>query len=212
MSRRGNGNAGRMAKWAAALIVGHLIYLRLVRPWHTTWGATADEASRPLPGDEQVRDPVFVTTRAVSIAAPAELVWGFLAQMGYQRGGLYSYDGLDQLFGILDRPSADTILPEFQGLAAGDVIPLGSGPDWPVTVAEPGRTLVLAPMEDQVSWSFSLTPLEGGTRLLSRVRVQMGWPPLMHVLASAIEVPWLLMERKMLLGIKQRAEAEARRS
>lgn len=211
MERQGRCRTSWVAGKAAALLAGHLIYYRLVRPRLLTWGATPDEAARPLPGDEQVHDPLFATTRAVSIDASPQLVWGFLAQMGYQRGGLYSYDGLDRLFGILDRPSAGTILPEFQHVAAGDVIPLGSGPDWPVTVAEPGRSLVLAPVESQVSWSFWLTPVAEGTRLVSRVRVRLGWPPLMHLLASAVDLPWFLMERKMLLGIKQRAEAEARR-
>jgi hypothetical protein len=64
-------------------------------------------------------------------------------QIGYQRGGLYSYDWLDRLFGYLDRPSATRILPEFQNLAVGDRIPLGRGPSWPVAAIEPNHALVL---------------------------------------------------------------------
>lgn len=189
----------------AALIV----YRLLLRPRHVHWGATREEANRAMPGDDLVSDPNMETTRAVTIAAPPDQVWPWLAQMGYQRGGLYSYDTLDRLFGILDRPSADEILPEFQGIKAGDQIPLGSGPNWPVVICRPGQVLVVEPEAGRVSWAFVLNPQgDTTTRLVSRVRVQMGWPPLMAAISPAIDLPWLLMERKMLLGIRSRAEGQ----
>jgi hypothetical protein len=123
---------------------------------------------------------------------------------------LYSYDWLDRLFGYLDRPSAARILPEWQHLAVGDRIPLGRGPSWPVAVLEPGRALVLDMRNmgglDWV-WQFGLYPIdETRTRLVSRsrVRVQAVWAGL---LTHAIEPAGFLMTRRMLLGLKQRAEA-----
>jgi hypothetical protein len=75
----------------------------------------------------------------VTIRARADDIWPWLAQMGYRRGGLYSYDWLDRLFGYLDRPSAEEILPEYQSIRVGDTIPLGRGPDWPVVEVVPER-------------------------------------------------------------------------
>jgi hypothetical protein len=129
--------------------------------------------------------------------------------MGYQRGGLYSYDWLDRLFGFLDRPSATRILPEFQYLAVGDAIPLGRGPSWPVATVESNRALVLDMRNiggfDWV-WQFGLYAVdEKRTRLVSRsrVRTQTAWA---RLLTYAIEPAGFLMTRRMLLGLKQRAE------
>ena len=80
---------------------------------------------------------------AVTVNAAPDHIWPWRIQLGYRRGGLYSYDWLDRLFGYLHRPSAPRILPEFQDLAVGDEIPLGRGPSWPVAAIEPNRALVL---------------------------------------------------------------------
>lgn len=106
-----------------------LSYIFVVRPWHLKWGATAREAKRDMSGDEIVEDPIHVTTRAVNIRARPEDVWPWLVQMGYGRGGMYSYDWIDQVMGILDKESTWQILPEHQHLKVGDVIPMGSGPE-----------------------------------------------------------------------------------
>ena len=95
-------------------------YVRYVRPWQLTWGATSQEVSRPLPGDELVARPTFNATRAISIAAAPEQVWPWLLQVGLTRAGWYSYDILDKL----GRRSARRIIPELQGLAPGDVVPM----------------------------------------------------------------------------------------
>jgi hypothetical protein len=75
-----------------------------------------------MPGDALIPDPTDLSMQAVTVNAPPEDIWPWLVQIGYQRGGLYSYDWLDRLFGYLDRPSATRILPEFQRLAVGDEI------------------------------------------------------------------------------------------
>ncbi len=185
-------------------------YWRYVRPRLLHWGATAAEFSALLPGDDLVPQPRYRTTRAVTISAPASHVWPWLAQLGYRRGGLYSYDRLDRVFGFLDRPSADRILPEFQRIQPGDVIPLGKGPAWPVHEVDAGHALVLAPTPPgmKISWAFVLKETDDrATRLISRVRG--GWPPQFSTDTLArlvLEPTAFLMERRMLLGIKARAE------
>lgn len=176
------------------------------------WGATASEIQAALPGDERVSRPSDVSTRAVTIRARPADVWPWLAQMGYRRGGLYSYDWLDRLFGYLDRPSAEEILPEYQSIKAGDTIPLGRGLDWPVVEVDPQRTLVLEPIKGMVTWSFVLGRIgDGTTRLITRVRFRAG-PSLKDRWMMAVMNPAaFVMTRKMLLGIKRRAEALARR-
>jgi hypothetical protein len=154
-----------------------------------------------------VRDPHTVSTRAVSISARPEQIWPWLVQMGAGRGGLYSYDWLDRLFGYIDATSSDDILPQFQDLDVGDVIPLGSGPSWPVIVADRNQALVVEPVAGAVSWAWTLDAVDASTtRLISRVRVRLDHRRLLLACAPAVDLPWFLMERKMLQGIKRRAE------
>src|SRR4030095_10656256 len=98
---------------------------------------------RVMAGDALLESPTYSGTMAVIVNAPPDYIWPWLVEIRSQRGGLYSYDWLDRLFGYLDRPSATRILPEFQNLAVGDEIPLGRGPSWPVAAIEPNRALVL---------------------------------------------------------------------
>ena len=186
-----------------------VVYWFPMRRWMNQWGATSADLARVMAGDRLLPEWTYSGTTAVTVDARPEHVWPWLVQLGYQRGGLYSYDALDRLFGYLDRPSATRILPEFQQLAVGDRIPLGRGPSWPVAVVEPNRALVLDMRNmgglDWI-WQFALYPLdETRTRLVSRSRVRAGaiWA---RMLTHAIEPAGFLMTRRMLLGLKQRAE------
>jgi len=187
-----------------------LVYWFPIRRWMNQWGATPSDLVRVMAGDNLLPNATYSGTMAVVVDAPPERIWPWLVQMGYQRGGLYSYDWLDRLFGYLDRASATRILPEFQQLAVGDSIPLGRGPSWPVAVLDPNRALVLDMRNmsglDWV-WQFELCPVDGTrTRLISRSRVRAHavWA---RALTHAIEPAGFLMTRRMLLGLKQRAEA-----
>ena len=187
-----------------------VLYWFPIRRWMNQWGATSSDLARLMAGDRLLPDWTYSGTTAVIVDASPEHIWPWLVQIGYQRGGLYSYDWLDRLFGYLDRPSATRILPEFQHLAVGDHIPMGQGPSWPVAVLEPNRALVLDMRNlggiDWV-WQFGLYHInETRTRLVSRSRVRARalWArPLTH----AIEPAGFLMTRRMLLGLKERAEA-----
>jgi hypothetical protein len=186
------------------------LYWFPIRRWMNQWGATPSDLDRVMAGDGLLPDWTYSGTTAVTVNALPEHIWPWLVQIGYQRGGLYSYDWLDRLFGYLDRPSATRILPEFQHLAVGDHIPLGRGPSWPIAVLAPNRALVLDMRNmgglDWV-WQFGLYPIdETQTRLISRSRVRTHavWA---RLLTHAIEPAGFLMTRRMLLGLQERAEA-----
>ncbi len=178
-----------------------------------TWGATADEVRAPMPGDELLPDADIVATRAIGIDAPAGAVWPWLVQMGSGRGGAYTYDSIENLFG-LGMHSADRIIPEFQDLKVGDAFRLGPGrPLMHVEVLEPERALAFRFEDGTWVWSFGLTQRGATTRLVSRNRIATPNASLLSRALSALlmEPGSLVMERKMLLGIKQRAEGMAHR-
>jgi hypothetical protein len=173
------------------------------------WGAERTDASRAMRGDGAVRDPNYSMTLGIDIHARPDHIWPWLMQMGYRRGGLYSYDWLDRLFGYLDRPSADRILAEFQLLKPGDAIPIGRAAAFPVRTIEPPLTLVLAGEQNRFAWSWELGLVPIGpnqTRLMSRNRgrtpVTVAWTLFRAVLEPAA----FIMTRRMLIGLKQRAE------
>jgi hypothetical protein len=187
-----------------------VLYWFPIRRWMSRWGATASDLARVMAGDGLLVDPTYSGTTVVVVDAAPEHIWPWLVQIGYRRGGLYSYDWLDRLVGYLDRPSATCILPQFQHLAVGDEIPLGRGPGWPVAILEPNRALVLDMRNlgafDWV-WQFGLYAMdEKRTRLVSRsrVRTRTTWA---RLFTYAIEPAGVLMTRRMLLGLKWRAEA-----
>lgn len=208
----------RPSLWTAVagpLLSAGMIYWFGLRPRQIRWGATDAEVMRPLPGDAIVPRPRNWSTRAITIAAPAASVWPWLAQIGQGRGGLYSYDWLENLAGC-DIHSTNRIIPELQYLEIGDVIRLGPEgyPAYPVAAVEPGRALVLGGDDPELgahSWAFVLDPVdEQTTRLI--VRSRGDYPPTLanfmiwRVLTEPLH---FVMERKMLLGVKQRAEAMA---
>jgi len=186
-------------------------YLGLGRRWCLTWGATAEEVHRVMPGDELLVHPDVMSTRAVRIAAAPSAVWPWLMQMGSGKGGVYTYDWIENLVG-LNMHSVDVVLPQFQDRKVGDVEVLGkSGPRMRVEVLDPQRAMVLHSEDGNWVWTFGLYPESGGTVLVSRNRIATpGAAAPVRVFTTLIMEPGsLIMERKMLLGIKQRAETLA---
>jgi hypothetical protein len=201
---------------AATKLAGFAVLHRLGR----TWGSTAAERRLPMPGDGIVTRPFGATTHAVTIDAPPEEVWPWIVQMGYHRAGWYTPRWVDRYVVHVDNPSADRILPEFQDLEVGDVVPDGEPGTAYFVVRElqPGRALVLhsdshvpprltGRMRVAWTWSLLLEALdgEGGTRLILRARGSGS--ALARVMWHLAVVPGdFLMARSMLLGIKTRAE------
>jgi hypothetical protein len=193
-------------------------YRLMLRERCVTWGATRQEAAGALPGDDLMPDADIVTTRAVLINAPPECVWPWIVQIGSSRAGAYSWDWLENLYG-LDMHSADVILPQFQDVHAGDNFPLASGRGTTRTeIVDPERVIasrIAVPGIglDLVS-TCALLPDGRRTRLLSRnrFRIPATMPLLRRGYSATIEIGGLARDRKILLGIKERAERMAGRS
>ncbi len=200
-----------VAAAGAVATVGPAGYVLFFRRSCLTWGARDDEVAATLPGDELLPGAGLVTTRAVTIDAPPEAIWPWLVQIGSGRGGTYSYDWIENLLG-LNMHSANEILPRFQHIAVGDELPMGSGrPGMTVEVLDPPRTLAVRVADQNWVWIFALVPEGESTRLISRNRIgTAALAPVGRLFYTVFMEPGsLVMERKMLLSIKQRAERTA---
>ena len=187
-----------------------VLYWFPLRRWFARWGTTPEEVNRIMAGDAVISKPTHSATHAVTVDAPPEDIWPWLVQMGYRRGGLYSYDWLDRLFGFLDRPSADRILPEFQQLAVGDKIHLGPREELTVAALDPQRALVLSYQAHGFEWvwQFGLYSLDGNrTRLVTRGTERYSNTVGAWLFMRVMEPAAFVMTRRMLLELKQRAEA-----
>jgi hypothetical protein len=193
-----------------AAVVGEQLYRRRLRERTLNWGATADEATRSLPGDDLLAEADIVATRAITIGAPPSAVWPWLVQMGPGRAGAYTYDWIENLFG-LDMHSADRIHAEWQELEVGDVLRSGEGKlRMRVEILDPERALVNRSEAGDWVWAFVLVPDDGSTHLISRNRISMKGAAAGQRLGMLVMEPGsLVMERKMLRGIKERAERSA---
>ncbi|HXU04784.1 MAG TPA: hypothetical protein VN903_27665 [Polyangia bacterium] len=210
----------------AAALLGCLgvllaVYFSIARPWFRRWGATDAEVSMPLPGDEIVPAATSSETRAITIGAPARDVWPWLAQMGQDRGGFYSYDVLENLFGC-EMPSVDWLDPRLQRWKLGDKMWMypprkAGGIGFAVlTVYQPGRALgfatralgASATAPPAGSWSFVVQQIDGvSSRLLFRGRAigpLRSFAALFNV--AVFEPVHFAMERRTMEGIKALAE------
>jgi hypothetical protein len=226
-SKDQRGMSDRSLALLAEGLLAAIGYDAVLRPWMRNWGSTAAERAMQLAGDDVPADVREHYTKAVTIEAEPEDLWPWLVQIGDRRAGFYSYDWLERLLfpGLVHYAerthSAQRIHPELQDLRVGDRINTGSigklsvGAD--VTVLEPGRALVVG------TWAFILQPMRGGrTRLLVRDR-DTGWLRLLVPRRFALPRLGLslldylvgdplhfVMERRMMLGLKQRAECSRR--
>jgi hypothetical protein len=201
--------ARELARMTAEVLVASPRFLTapLYRRWHLRLGATDAEVASAMPGDEIVPEPSFTATRAITIAAPPVQVWPWIVQIGTRRAGFYSYD----LFDNAARPSADHILPEFQATRIGDWVPMSTTVNqttaFKVKAFEPNQWLLWA--KPHSTWSWQLTPVDGGTRLVTRLKEQYRWrssPGLSLLTLFLFEFGDFPMMRKLLIGIRQRAE------
>jgi hypothetical protein len=185
----------------------------MARRWPLRWGATAQELAGPLPGDELIARPDLTATRALTVRAPADRVWPWIAQLGQARGGFYSYDFLENLVGC-NIHSADRIVLEWQDIKPGDEVRLHPEVALEVAAVEPVRSLVLrggvppgnAPPPFDFTWAFALQAgPDGTTRLIARERYAytQRWA---RFIVEPVELIDFVMTQKMLRGIRSRAE------
>ena len=197
------------------------LYIYPVRNWINTWGATKSEANAHLLGDDILELAQGQSTHAITIHAPIANVWQWVVQIGQGRGGFFSYDWLENLFG-LDIHTLDEVMREYQHLDVGDEIRFGKhGPVYLVAAIEPRHALILRMPNQQtlefpdststnyydVTWGFILDSIdENTTRLIIRGRGSSNTfsGRLMNEIIGPIS---FIMEQKMLRGIKSRAES-----
>jgi hypothetical protein len=181
----------------------------LYRHWHRHWGATAPEVAGCMPGDELLPHVHFRATRGITIDAQPRAVWPWLVQVGALRAGWYSNDLLDNLA----HPSARTIVPELQHLEVGQWVPMApSGAPTDSNAFKVDSFVAnewLLWTKPDSTWAWRLIPIDHGTRLVTRVRAVYDWR---HPLAALLSVVLMefgdfAMQRRMLRGIKARAEA-----
>jgi hypothetical protein len=211
--------------WGAVSIAFTVVFSPLLRRWYRHSGMSLEESRQPLPGDEYVPHPKSEVNAVVTVRASPEKIWPWFVQLGCQRAGWYSYDLLDNG----GNPSAERILPEFQHLAVGDSIkamPTGSigfpvaafipnefltlGGTLDTKTGQPADLLNLPPAFFSGDQTFVLQPLpDGTTRLKFRMRTDWNTTFGLNVAYRGIVEPIsFVMGRKMLAGIKRRAERE----
>ncbi len=192
---------------AGTLLAG---YSLVVRPWHRRWGATDAETRRAMPGDDLVPDPTYVTNRAITIHARPARIWPWLVQMGEApRAGFYSYAAVERALGM-HAANTDRLLPGYEHLQVGDALDRAGA--LVVKEIRYEEALVLGPPEGSswgdISWSIGLYPVDDErTRVVSRVRARIDrWRPQTLAWALLLDPGHFVMERKWLLGLKERVE------
>ena len=185
-----------------AVSAAAMAYLRYVRPWQLTWGATDEEVARRLPSDDLVTRPTFDATRAITLEAPPEQVWPWLVQIGLTRAGWYSYDLLDNL----GRPSAREIIPDLQNLRPGDIVPMSpDGKQGMAVLSVDAPTSMVWGEPGGTTWAWQLDETDtGGTRLVTRVRSRYLWFSPSIAFSMLVEFGDIWMMRKMLLNLRER--------
>ncbi|HSJ85920.1 MAG TPA: hypothetical protein VK909_01845 [Anaerolineales bacterium] len=197
----------------AIAMIGGIVTV-LLMPWMDRWGATDNEVAAWYTGDDLVSSPRITYTRAVSInATPAE-IYPWIVQLGAEKGGMYSYSWFETNILRCELINADRIHEEWQGLKVGDQVKMCPGtsgpPAYEVAMLEPNHAMVLGHQDNgqwAELWQFILVPQEDGTtRLIARGRTTMT-----GMLWDVIRPGQFIMERGMLLGIKERAERKLAR-
>ncbi len=187
---------------ALILVVGFALVLQMI----PTWGATEQEVQRTLPGDEIISEPLINWTHGITINAPADEVWGWVSQIGEQRGGFYSYTFIENQMGNGDvYHNADHIVPEWQNPAPGTVMIQNA---MEVKALEPGKWYLGSSTNDMGwTWLWYLEPINANqTRLIVRSHIKPAGVTSNGVVGAVLNVGGFVMEQAMLQGIQARAE------
>jgi hypothetical protein len=183
-------------------------YLLLARPYQLRWGATAEELSRPMSGDELDPRPTFLSTRAITIEGTPHEIWPWLVQMGYNRAGYYGYDIIENLGSKNGIHSAEKIVPALQDVKVGDEVPISAAGSWVFYEIEPERYFIWSSKASDCAFTWALYPIDKQhTRLVSRIRWSHHWTqPDILGFDLFTEFTDYLAIRKVLQGVKGRVE------
>lgn len=190
-------------------------YRAHLRRWMYRWGSSPGECAKDLPGDDLVADGSPRTTRSITIHAPAKDIWPWVAQIGEDRAGFYSYSGFERAAGARIQ-NANTVHPEWQHPRVGDTVWMarrfGSSASRVIAAVEPESFLILLSQKDfrnrdgdegvSSTWSFHLCPDGESTRLI----VRRSGGAIGHAI---VDIPRFMVEQKMLRGIRDRVEGMA---
>jgi hypothetical protein len=187
------------------------VYSLLIRPAQLTWGASADELGRVMPGDEIPVQASFDATRAVTIAGTPEQIWPWLLQWGYGKAGFYGYDVIENITSPSGLHSADRIIPELQHLAVGDKILMNDLASLTVHEIRPNDALVLTGSADPPTttsvMTWALYPIDAShTRLVNRFRFEQTGNLMLQALNAFTDFADPIAINKILLGIKGHVE------
>lgn len=171
------------------------------------WGSTAKERARTMAGDEWLAGGArcrVAMTRAVSIPAPPQRVWPWLAQLG-RGAGWYSIDQLDNR----GRVSAWHVVSWTPAPRLGDATAIGT-----LRHLAPGESLAwwcgetrFLGSEARMVASYALRREDEGTRLVARMSADAAGPtaPLAMLVFQLTDS---IMARRQLLGLRARVMAE----
>lgn len=206
-----------------AILMGlHLVGYPFLKDWRRSWGLTSKELAKTFPGDERIPNPQWGATHAITIEAPPARVWPWIVQIGQDRAGFYSYQGLENLVGC-DVHNVEKIVPAWQQREVGDELKLHvQAPGIPVIAVQPRRCLITGgvtrdsrkPEKCMASlWGFYLEELPGRrTRLYSHYRNgyrRLSFGEFLAMGPYLIEPISFVMDRKMLINIKRLSEGMA---
>lgn len=211
MKREAPGRSPAKRLLAIVALFGLLIaiYLLAIRPTQLQYGATAEEAARPMPGDSLVGSPSFCATRAITIHGRPEDIWPWLVQIGYGRAGFYGYDLIENIGSRTGIRSAGSILPELQHPKAGDLLPISAVASLVFGLIQPDSVLIwregATPPHSSFAWA--LYPVDDShTRLVSRIRLRYHWTDRRILLDLFTEFADPVAVPRILVGIKERVE------
>lgn len=215
------GALSRFGAFSATLAGLMIVFFALIRPWYRSWGTNAALRRAELPGDHLLWQGYPRETRAIRVDAPADQVWPWVAQIGQDRGGFYSYELLEDLAGC-EMTNLDFLIPSRQHWRPGDKLWMypphkasGLG-QAPLALHEPGRALVfytrrpgtLLTDPPDGTWAFIVEPIDSSTSqfiMRGRARGHVGLLGASFE-RSIFEPIHFAMERKMMEGVKARAE------
>ncbi len=201
------------------LLIFMFAYMLYIRPCILQMGTTTEEQSMQLPGDNLVIEPNLHYTQAITINAPSEVVWAYLIQVGYRRGGWYNWDGFNRMSGkdyfYENNKSAARIIPELQDLKTNDKIYLTPQIGMDVHELKKNQVMVLTGYDNGrylVVWTYYLQKIDTNkTRLIVRWNSRLGDGWAFNLINKLVVEPGGvgIQQTLMLRGIKKRCEAES---